>query len=190
MVSACETRIWGYNDGHIFIVIVRVIIVVLYMFSLLFVRVINVIIVIVRVINDVYVFIVIVRVIDIYILEIPLQHDAFERRASAQAVVRNQLKHTGHYLEFRPEDRVGLVSGRIRCWIKKAFHCLVLWNARRKFERELMSSCIVWMMIVSWYLDVMQGAKRRGLQKLTVQCQEFARWFAWHQLIGLVSSLY
>ena len=76
------------------------------MFSLLFVRVINVIIVIVivinicivivRVINDVYVFIVIVRVINIYFLELPLQHDAFERRASARAPVRNQLKRTGH----------------------------------------------------------------------------------------------
>ena len=62
------------------------------------------------------VFILIVRITNIYILEMPLQHDAFERRASAQAAVRNQLKHTGHYLEFRPEDRVGLVSGRIRRW--------------------------------------------------------------------------
>ena len=108
----------------------------LVMYLFLFVRVINVIIVIVRVINDVYVFIVIVRVIDIYILEIPLQHDAFERRASAQAAVRNQLKHTGHYLEFRPEDRVGLVSGRIRRWIKKAFYYFTISKVDHKFQRE------------------------------------------------------
>ena len=100
------------------------IIVVLYMFSLLFERVINVIIVIViviyicivivRVINDVYVFIVIVRVINIYFLEMPLQHDAFERRTSARAAVRNQLKRTRHSLEFRPEELVGLVSLKTR----------------------------------------------------------------------------
>ena len=42
MESAFETRIWGYNDLHILIVIVRVIIVVLYMFFLLFVRVMSV----------------------------------------------------------------------------------------------------------------------------------------------------
>ena len=106
------------------------------MFSLLFVRVINVIIVIVRVINGVYVFIVIVRVINIYILEMPLQHDAFERHVSARAAVRNQLKNTGHSLEFRPEDRVGPVSGRIRRWIKKAFYYFTISKADRKFQRE------------------------------------------------------
>ena len=54
----------------------------------------------------------------------PLQHDAFERRASARAAVRNQLKRTGHSLEFRPEERVGLVS---RSQISKA---------DRKFQHE------------------------------------------------------
>ena len=112
---------------------VRVIIVVLYMFSLLFVRVINVIIVIVRVINDVYVFIVIVRVINIFFIEMPLQHDAFERRASAWAAVCNQLKCTGHSLEFHPEERVGLVSGHIRRWIKKVFYYFTISKADRKF---------------------------------------------------------
>jgi len=65
-----------------------------------------------------------------------LQHDAMERRASAQASVRNHLKRTGHSLEFRPEERFRLVSCRIRHWIKKAFHCLALGDASRKFERE------------------------------------------------------
>ena len=32
-----------------------------------------------------------------------------ERRASARAAVRNQLEPTGHSLEFRPEERVGLL---------------------------------------------------------------------------------
>jgi hypothetical protein len=66
-----------------------------------------------------------------------LQHDALERRAFARASVRNHLRRTGHSLEFRPEERLGLVSSRIRHWIKKAFDCLTLCNARRKVEREL-----------------------------------------------------
>ena len=65
-----------------------------------------------------------------------LQHDAFERRASARAAVRNQLKRTGHSLEFRPEERVGLVSGRIRRWIKKAFYYFTISKADRKSQRE------------------------------------------------------
>jgi len=68
MVSACKTRIRGYNDVHILIVIVRVILSLFYMFSLLFVRLINIFIVIVRVINDVYIFIVIVINICIVII--------------------------------------------------------------------------------------------------------------------------
>ena len=55
-----------------------------------------------------------------------LQYDAFERRASARAVVRNQLKRTGPSLEFHPAERVGLVSGPIHRWIKKAFHVFSL----------------------------------------------------------------
>jgi hypothetical protein len=60
-----------------------------------------------------------------------------ERRAFARASVRNHLRRTGHSREFRPEECLGLVSGRIRRWIKKAFDCLALCNARRKVEREL-----------------------------------------------------
>ena len=73
---------------------------------------------------------------NIYFLEMPLQHDAFERHAYARAAVRNQLKCTGHSLEFRPEDRVGLVSGRIRRWIKKTFYYFSISKAYRKFQRE------------------------------------------------------
>jgi hypothetical protein len=65
-----------------------------------------------------------------------LQHDTLERRASTRASVRNHLKRTGYSLEFRPEERLGLISGRIHHWIKKPFHCLTLGNASRKFERE------------------------------------------------------
>ena len=67
------------------------------MFSLLFVIVINVFIVIVRVIN---IYIVIVR-------------------------VRNHLKRTGHLLEFHPEERVGLVRSRIRRWIMLCDGCII-----------------------------------------------------------------
>ena len=58
------------------------------------------------------------------------------RRASTWTSVRNQLKCIGHSLEFHPEEHIRLVSGHIRRSIKKAFHCLVLGNASRKFERE------------------------------------------------------
>jgi len=66
----------------------------------------------------------------------PLQHDAFERRAAAQAAVRNQLECTGHSLEFHPAERVGLVSGRIRRLIKKNFYIFSLGKESRKFCRE------------------------------------------------------
>ena len=74
-----------------------------------------------------------------------LQHDAFECRAAARAAVRNQLECTGHSFEFHPAERVGLVSGRIRHLIKKAFYIFFLGKESRKFCRELM----VLMMIVS-----------------------------------------
>ena len=88
------------------------------------------IIVIVIVIN---ICIVIVRVINIYFLKMPLQNDAFERRSSAREAVRNQLKRTGHSLQFRPEDCVGLVSGRIRRWIVSVF---TISKADHKFQCE------------------------------------------------------
>ena len=66
----------------------------------------------------------------------PLQHDAFEHRASARAAVRNQLKRIGYSLEFRPEERVGLVSVRIRRWIKKAFYYFTISKADHKFQHE------------------------------------------------------
>ena len=66
----------------------------------------------------------------------PLQHDAFERRAAARAAVRNQLERTGHSLEFHPAEHVGLVSGRIRRLIKKAFYIFSLGKESRKFYRE------------------------------------------------------
>ena len=65
----------------------------------------------------------------------PLQHDAFELRATARAAVRNQLECTGHSLEFHPAERVGLVSGRIQRLIKKAFHIFSLGKESRQFYR-------------------------------------------------------
>ena len=59
-----------------------------------------------------------------------------ERRASARAVVRNQMEATGHSLEFRPEERVGLLKCRIRRWVKRAFQCFELGLENRKFQRE------------------------------------------------------
>ena len=63
----------------------------------------------------------------------PLQYDAFERRAAARLAVCNQLKCTGHSLEFHPAERVGLVSGRIHRLIKKAFYIFSLGKESRKF---------------------------------------------------------
>ena len=39
-------------------------------------------------------------------------------------------------LQFHPAERVGLVSGRIRRLIKKAFHIFSLGKESRKFYRE------------------------------------------------------
>ena len=66
----------------------------------------------------------------------PLQYDAFECRAAAWAALRNQLERTGHSLELHPVESVGLVSGRIRRLIKKAFYIFSLGKESRKFYRE------------------------------------------------------
>ena len=66
----------------------------------------------------------------------PLQHDVFECRAGARVAVRNQLERTGHSLEFHPAERVGLVSGRIRRLIKKAFHKFSFGKESHKFHHE------------------------------------------------------
>ena len=49
-----------------------------------------------------------------------------EHRVSARAAVRNQLQPTGHSLEFRPEERVGLLRCRIRRWLREHFNALNL----------------------------------------------------------------
>ena len=59
-----------------------------------------------------------------------------ERRASSRAAVRNQMEATEHSLEFRPEERVGLLRCRIRRWVKRAFQCFELGRENRKFQRE------------------------------------------------------
>ena len=66
----------------------------------------------------------------------PLQHDAFERRAAARAAICNQLESNGHSLEFLLAEHVGLVSSRIRCLIKKVFHILSIGKESRKFHHE------------------------------------------------------
>ena len=59
-----------------------------------------------------------------------------ERRASARAVVRNQMEPIGHSLEFRPKEHVGLLRCRICHWVKRAFQCFELGRENRKFHRE------------------------------------------------------
>jgi len=72
-----------------------------------------------------------------------------ERRASTRAAVHNQMEATGHSLEFRPEECVGLMKCRIRRWVKRAFQCFELGRENRKFQREFMSNYMVRMTIVS-----------------------------------------
>ena len=59
-----------------------------------------------------------------------------ERRASAWAAVRNQMEPTGHFLEFQPEECVGLLRCRIRRWVKRAFQCFELGRENLKFQHE------------------------------------------------------
>ena len=72
----------------------------------------------------------------ISVVNMALQHDALECRASARAAVHNHLKRTGYSLEFRPKEHLGLISSRIRHWIKKAFHIFTLCKENCKFQRE------------------------------------------------------
>ena len=46
------------------------------------------------------------------------------------------MEPTGHSLEFRPEERVGLLRCRIRRWVKRAFQCFELGRENRKFQCE------------------------------------------------------
>ena len=66
-----------------------------------------------------------------------LHHDGLERRASARLTVRNLLTRHRHALEFWPSERLGLVSGRIRHWVKKAFKKLALCNINDEFDLEV-----------------------------------------------------
>ena len=68
-----------------------------------------------------------------------------ERRASARAAVRNQIEPTVHSLEFRPEERVGL----LRCRIRRLVKSLNLVEKIANFSVNLMSNYMVWMTITS-----------------------------------------
>ena len=65
-----------------------------------------------------------------------LHHDALEHRASARASVRNHLRRNKYFLELRPQEHFGLVSGCIPRSINKAFHCYDLGKANHKFQRK------------------------------------------------------
>ena len=108
-----------------------------------------------------------------------------------QAAVCNQLKRTVHSLEFHPAERVGLVSVVFVVWLRKLFIYSPLAKKAVNFIVNLMSSCMVLMMIVSWWLYIMQDVKSRGWRNMTVPCQDFARQFTRHWSKDLMmSSLY
>ena len=108
-----------------------------------------------------------------------------------QAAVRNQSEHTGHSLEFHPAERVGLVSVVFVVWLRKLFIYSPLAKKAVNFIVNLTSSCMILMMIVSWWLDIMQDVKRRGWRNMTVLCQDFAMQFTRHWSKDLMmSSLY
>ena len=85
-----------------------------------------------------------------------------ERRASARAAVHNQLEPTGHSLEFQPEERVGLLRGRIAVWLREHFNALNLVKKIANFSMNLMSNYMVQITVASRWLDIMQGVKRQG----------------------------
>ena len=66
-----------------------------------------------------------------------LQHHGVEQRASARLAVRDRLTSVGHSLKFWPSDRLGLISGRVRRWIKKAVEKIALCNIPDEIEVEL-----------------------------------------------------
>ena len=121
----------------------------------------------------------------------PLQHDAFERRAAAQAAVRNQLERTGHSLELHPAERVGPFSGRIRRLINKFFHIFSLGKESRKFCREF--NVELHGTDDDRELMALYNARREesGWRNMIVLCQDFARQFTRHWSKDLMmSSLY
>ena len=117
-----------------------------------------------------------------------LQHDVFEHRAAARAAVRNQLERTGHSLEFHPAERVGLVSGRIRRLIKKAFYIFSLGKESRKFCREF--NVELHGTDDDRELMARYNARRedRSWRNMTVQCQDFVRQFTRHRSKDLMMS--
>ena len=71
---------------------------------------------------------------------------ALEHRASARASVRNNLECIGHSLEFRPEERVGLL--RV-VGLREHFNTLNLEKQIANFSVNLMSNYMVRMTIAS-----------------------------------------
>ena len=76
------------------------------------------------------------------------QHDALKRRASTRASVRNHLRCTGHFLEFRPKES-DLLAVVFVVGLRNHFITSNLQNQIANFSVNLMSSCMVRMMIVS-----------------------------------------
>ena len=103
-----------------------------------------------------------------------------------KAAVRNQVERTGHSLEFHPTERVGLVSGRIRRLIKKAFHIFSLGKESHKFNREF--NVELHGTDDDRELMARYNARRedRSWRNMTAQCQDFARQFTRHRSKDLV----
>ena len=66
----------------------------------------------------------------------PVAVTALDRCTSARASVHNHVDRTGHSIEFRPEELVGLLRGRIHRLVKRAFQCFELGKTNHKFQRE------------------------------------------------------
>ena len=68
---------------------------------------------------------------------------ALERRAAARLAVRDKVRRAGRIfkfepiIKFRPDDRFGLVGGRMRHWWKKASEALMWRNSSIKLERDV-----------------------------------------------------
>ena len=120
-----------------------------------------------------------------------LQHDAFERCAMAWAAVRNQLKRIGHSLDSSPKSILVLLAVVFVVGLRKLFIYSHLAKKIVSFIVNLVSSCMVLLMITSWWLDIMQDTKLRGWRNMIVPCRDFARQFRRHWSKDLMmSSLY
>ena len=118
----------------------------------------------------------------------PLQHDAFEHRAS----LWRQYAINWNAPDIRLSS---VLKSLLVLWVvvfvglKMCFTSSQSQKQIANFSVSLILSCTVRMMIVSWWPDIMLDVKSRGWQNLTVTCRDFGRRLRRHWLIGPLSRI-